>query len=398
MPTQTGKNIIVAAKVETDLGVAPSAGDAERIRINPSPGLTLNRERIPPGEIRGDMLTSMMRLGSRAVSGSYVGDLSVGSFDTFLQAVMRGTWVAAVSITEATMTSITTTTSTIVAAGGSWLTQGVRVGDIVTLAGHETAANNGLRLRVTGVTATTITVAGTPLTLNASADTSFTLTVLRKLKNDTPKVRRSFTVEEYNADIDRSERFSGCRFHGMTIRGAPNGMATIDLMVTGLSATTLPDNESPYFTDPSLATSLGLVFTDAVVRFAGADIAIATGFELAVRADAATEPVIGSNSSPDVYDEEIQVSGQLSIIREDLAAVERLGDEAELELSVLLTEPASAPVPCMSLFVPRLKVTGTQAPKGGPRALVETVTFEAGKKEGASGYDDTMLTISTSAT
>ena len=43
--------------------------------------------------------------------------------------------------------AITTTTSTIVAAAGSWITAGVRVGDIVTLTGHSTAANNSLRLR-----------------------------------------------------------------------------------------------------------------------------------------------------------------------------------------------------------------------------------------------------------
>lgn len=90
------------------------------------------------------------------------------------------------AITQSTMTSITLTTNTIVASAGSWITQGVRVGDMVVLTGHDTSAtvvgspNNGRRLVVTAVTASTITVAGTPLVATALADANFTLTIQAK--------------------------------------------------------------------------------------------------------------------------------------------------------------------------------------------------------------------------
>jgi hypothetical protein len=81
------------------------------------------------------------------------------------------------SLTSGTLTSITTTTNTIVAASGSWITQGVKVGDLVVLTNHATAANNNLRLGVAGVTASTITIASANLTANAVPDSAFTLTI-----------------------------------------------------------------------------------------------------------------------------------------------------------------------------------------------------------------------------
>ena len=153
MPSQTGKNMWVAFYTEgANFNTAPGAGvGAERLRINPSPGLNLTRATVLPGEIRADLMTQMGRLGSRVVEGSYNCDLSISSFDTILEAIFRSTWVAAVAITQATMVSITTTASTIVAPEGNWITQGVRVGDIVRLTGHATAANNDINLTVRSV-------------------------------------------------------------------------------------------------------------------------------------------------------------------------------------------------------------------------------------------------------
>jgi len=81
--------------------------------------------------------------------------------------------------TEATagLTSITTTTSTIVASAGSWITAGFAVNDVVILTGHSTAANNNKPLNITALTASTMTVAQT-LVADGVADTAFTVTRL----------------------------------------------------------------------------------------------------------------------------------------------------------------------------------------------------------------------------
>jgi len=117
---QTGQRVTVNYKIEPDFNVAPDPSGGEQLRMTPSGGQTLGRALIESEEIRKDLLTSMGRLGSSSVEGAYSGELSVQSFDTIMEAVMRSTFVAAVAITEVEMTSITTTIGSIVAAAGDW--------------------------------------------------------------------------------------------------------------------------------------------------------------------------------------------------------------------------------------------------------------------------------------
>lgn len=397
MAFQTGKGVRVSAKVEGTFNTAPGDTGATQLRLTDSPGMSLTKAVINSAEVRSDGLSTIGRHGSRSAPGTYNGEISVGTFDMFLEAAMRSTWVAAVAITQAAMTSITTTTSTIVAAAGSWITQGVRIGDIVRLTGHSTTANNDINLRVTAVTASTITVAGTPLVLNASADTTFTLTILKKLRNPTTPTKRTFWVEEYFQDIDQSQVFGGCRVVSMTISGTPDGMASISFGLLGASSDTLATGASPYYTSPSLTTSNPLVFADAKIYVNGADVTTATAFELTYSIAASTQPVIGADTSPDVFDNDATLSGSITLIREDLDNFDVFNNETEVSLSVLLEEPEAAPADCIGIFVPLVKFNDASASKGGDGAMLETIPFMAGIKPTTTGFDSTLLTISTSA-
>ena len=158
MPTtyQTGKNIAVLYKVQAAKGTAETGAGGYGLRVRPSAGLKLGKGIIQNEAIRGDGQTRRGRHGTRNVSGGLVSDLCVGEMDNPFEAYLRGTWSASFTITQTDVTSITTTTTEIVGASGSWLTEGVRVGDMVKLTDHSTAANNSKWLRVLGVTASTI--------------------------------------------------------------------------------------------------------------------------------------------------------------------------------------------------------------------------------------------------
>lgn len=396
MPMQTGRNILIAYKVEGTYNVAPAAAGAKRFRPNASSGLRLSRAMIQPNEIRSDGQTSMARLGSKSVGGGYSADLSVGSFDELIEAALRGTWTAAQVITQATMTSITTTTSTIVAAGGSWITQGVRVGDVVRLSSHSTAANNDRNLRVIGVTATVITVAET-LTVDAVADASFSLTIARKLIQPTTPVSRSFTFEEYQQDLDLTEQVTGARISSLKISGEPDGMCIIEFGIVAADQTGLASGSSPFFSSPTLTTTIALTLADAKIRFAGADVVTLTSFDVMLDLSGATLPVIGSLTTPDVFLNPASISGSVSGVRSDLTNLTRFTGETELELHVMMVEPESEPKDFVSLFLPRIKLTGVDKAFGGDGAMIETLPFIVGPKEGTTGYDSTMIHFATSA-
>lgn len=400
MPYQTGRNLTVAFGLESVFNTPPGAGVGKRFRLNGGGGLQLGMAVINPNEIRSDGMTSMGRYGSRSVTGGYPADLSVGTFDDLIQAAVRGTWVAAVTLTQATGTSLTATAGppgTLVRAAGSWITDGVRVGDVIrpNITGGP-AGNNNRNLRVVGVTALTLTVAET-LTVDATPRTTYTVIIAKKISQPAVPVRRSFTFEEYENEVDLTGQFTGCRISSMHIVGQPDGMATIEFGIVGANMIPLTTGTSPFFTAPILTTSIGLVMADASIRYGGADIASLTAFDLTYDLRAAGQPVIGANITPDVFDNPATVSGSISGIRQDFTNITRALAETELELQVMLVEPESEPKDFLSVWLPRIKITAPTKSYGNDGALIETMPFMVGPKEGTTGYDVTMIGFSTSA-
>lgn len=399
MPLQSAKNVTVAFKEEGSYNTPPGATGAEFLRFVPSPGLTLTSATIRSNEQRSDALQTMGRNGSQQVTGTYTGEASLGSHDTIFEAVMRATWDPALVITEATSegpSEITTGANKIVGNAGSWITIGLRVGDVIRLTNHATAANNNRNLRIKAISDLEIEVFET-LTVNGVADTAFTITRGKKLSNPAAPVKRTFYIEQRNVDIDGSQLFGGVRWTGMKINGTPDGMATIEFTLLGASMTTATGSSSPYFTSPTVYNSVPLVFADAKINVNGVDIAVATAFELTYAINAATQPVVGSKVSPDVFDNDATLSGTFSMIREDFDNVTSFVNETEFELHVLLTEPEGEPKDYISFYVPRCKYTDASAPLGGDGAMIEALPFQTGAQTASPGRDATMLTICTSA-
>lgn len=391
---------MAAIKREVTTGVAAAAGaGATQLRIVDSPGLRLDRSVIQSNERRGDLLKNMGRLGGRSVGGSFNAELTLGgATDLLLESILRSVWQTAVAITETTATSITTTANTIVRTAGSWIDDGVRVGDIVTLTDHATAANNGLRLRVESVSALTLTVAGNPLTANAVADSAFTLTILKKLSNLAEPVRYSYTIEQYDEDIDLSELFLGCRLTGLALSFRPNAIAMITYTFMGMNRDVLVIGTSPWFTDPDLTTGLPLIADDSVIRHDGADVTRFTGLDLNLQIAASGQPVIGSFVSPDIFDNELTISGQIMGVREDFSRILMYEAETEFELSALFTEPGTSPIGALGLYLPRVKISSLDAPfQGGEGAKIETMNIMVAPQSASAGNDATAINIFSTA-
>lgn len=397
---QTGSNVKVNYKVEATLNTAPGASGGETMRITPSAGLSLRKDAIRSAEIRDDGLSTVPRHGSRMVSGSYSGELSVSSWNTILANVARSTLTAASTLTQASasLTSIVfgtnyvalvTTTST-----GGWVTAGIRVGDVFQITGSS-ATNNNTNAQVWAMTTHTLTVNSGAYTAEATAVTSYSLTRGTKIFNADSVVRKSYYVEQYYQDLDLSEVFGGVRFTSFSITGSPNGMADISVGAMGLSAADLASGASPYYTAPTEYTTGPLAFSDAVIGFDGAKLIAATSFSWSLDNGGSTLPVIGSSVGPDVFDGPARLSGTISMLREDLDSLGDFADEDELELFVLLQASMAAPKSYFGLYVPRLKLMGLDAPLGSTSGLIETIPWEAGVKVAATGYDGTLFTVTT---
>ena len=396
MAFQTGNNVSVRYKVQSGLGSAASGSGGKELPIVASGGLVPAKAAIESPEVRADGMTSIGRHGSRSVGGEYAAVVRIGAEDELIEAAMRGTWEAAAIITQADMTSITTTATTIVAAAGSWIPEGVRAGDVIRLADHSTGSNNNKNIPVVSVTADTITVPAGYLTLNATPDTSFTLTRLKRVSNGiTP---RYFTFEEYHADIDQSEVFTDCVVSSLALSMAADDTVQATFGIVGRNFTAETTGNSPVLTSPTQYLSSNLVATDAVILKNGVAVSELTGFDFALDMGAATLPTIGATVSPDVFPNNATVSGSFSLVRSDLTYLSNFADEDILSLFFLLSEPGSEPKPCLAVYVPYLKLmSAPDAPLGGDGAMISTVNWVAGKQPTATGKLETMVTFSSSA-
>jgi hypothetical protein len=156
---------------------------------------------------------------------------------------------------------------------------------------------------------------------------------------------------------------------------------------------------SPHFSSPTLTSTLGLVADDSSILKDGVAVADFTGFDLEFNIAAAGVPVIGSLTPPDIFDNDLRVTGTITGLRQDFSNLTLYDAETEFEINILLEEPTGAPPSCLGIFLPRVKISGLSAPVGGgDGAKVETLNLFVGPKTAASGYDATIAAIFSSET
>lgn len=393
---QSGRQISVAFKEQSVAGTLAGASDATGFRIT-SGGLNLTKTPIQSAEIRQDGQTTRGRHGSRAVSGAYTGEISVGTFDEFFEALFMGTFSAPLVFTEATagLTSITTGANTIVAAAGSFITAGLRIGDIIRLTNHSSAGNNSRNLRITGLTALTITVAET-LTVNAVADTAFTITRPKKLVPGS--VKKAFTIEECEEDIDGSEVFEFCRVGSLELGLQPNGMATVNFGIVGRNMEAKEGAESPYFTDPAYTTSQALTAVEAKILFGTEEVVDLTACTLTFDRRAAGVPVIGSVLTPDVFVNTMTVAGSISGLRADFTRTQAYLNETDLSLLLVFAENESEPADFVSVMIPYLSISNASKGEiGQDGARTQSLDLMIGADPRGGAYEPCMAAIQTTS-
>jgi hypothetical protein len=413
MTFQSQANGLVAFKPQVSKGTTVSGGSGFVLRTAGGPGGKISKNLYDSNEVTQDLMHSKGRHGLRKASGSYTCELSLDNHDSFYEAFFRGTWAPVLIVTEATAsgaTSITTTTTTIVGNTGSWITVGFRVGDVVVLTGHSTSANNSRNLRITALTATVMTVAaldGALLTLNAVADTAFTITRTgQKLINPAAgaAVKVYFTIEEYDGDIDMTEIFSDCIITSLKFSMGSSGLLMVDIswVSTGLF-TTASGASAPTFTSPTLSTGLPLSCTESLLRYSSTDFTELTSWDITLDIGGVAPEVVGAVISPDVFTGQMTAAMNFTMLRSDYTKMTDFLAETTGTFHMCAQENETAPADFFSLFVPNIALGGVDksplSKAAGPRTQTISVPKELiGKDSTGGAFDATLVKIQVSNT
>lgn len=406
---QSNSNGYIAQKVQSALGTQSSGSSAKILRTAGGPGIKLAKAATESNEVRRDGMRQRGRHGTQKTTSSYNAELSLGSHDDLVEAICRDTWSSAdLTVTQSDFTSLTTTTSTIVLNSGDPRTLGFRVGDVIDLTGFATTANNSTNVRITGLSATAITVAET-LILNATPDT--TCSIVRRGKKLIPYAsggltKRYFTLEEYEADIDQSTVLTDFVWGNIKFSMSPNGLITADPGGVGTGKIDVKTTgASPFFTSPTTTTAPPFSVVDATIRLNGVDLVALTSLDLTVDIGPTAPDVFGSGGikyAPDVFTGQMAVSMNLGMLRPDLTILSDFLAETVYSLHILAVENEAEPKDFFSIYVPNFTL-GSADPsalskQGGGRT--QTVSIPAalvGIDNTGTGFDASMIKFQTSA-
>jgi hypothetical protein len=387
----------VTYKVETTYGVMPAAGAAQAMRRVTS-SLDMTKDTYQSGEIRPDFQMADFRHGLRKVGGTINGELSAKTYVDFLAAVLKKDFVAGASVTGASLTIAGAAGAwTVTRAAGSWLTDGVKVGDVVRLtAGAFNPANLDKNIQVTALNATVLT----GIVLNASAlvaqgpITAATLAVIGK-KAFTPQnghTDKSFSIEHWHPDVPSSEVFTGLKVSKMTFTLPATGMATVAVEFVGKDVV---PGVAQYFVTPTPVTVTGtMAAVNGVVKVGNASGGTITSASIEIAAAQSSEPGIGSNTADQASTGRVIVTGQVTAKFDSPSLRDAFYNETETSAYLAFTSDNSAASDFMAFSLSRLKLNGA-AKDDGEKILIQTIPFQALLDiNGGAGKATEMTTLS----
>ena len=379
MPAASGVFKQLTYKAEVTYGLKPAAAAAQALRRVTS-DIVLTKDMFESGEIRIDQQKQDARHGVRRVGGTISGELSPGTYDDFIAAALRRAFTAVTAIAGASITIAGSgPTYTVTRAAGSFLTDGVKRGDVVRLSvGTLNAANVSKNLLVTAVTALALTVRvlnGVALVAEGPiASTTVTVVGKKTFAPTSGHTNQSFSIEHWFPSVPTSEVHTGCQPVSFDVQLPPTALATVSIGIVGKDVETATGQ---YFTSPTAALTTGLTAAvNGLVLINGTAVAVLTGLSMQVQSPRSGDPVVGSTTIPNQFPGRITVSGQATVYFEDTTLRDAFLNETEMELIVVLASDNTAASKFIGFTLPRCKLGGASK-SDGEGGIIQTIPFTA---------------------
>lgn len=385
---------------QTALGT-PKTGAGGQILRRKTAIFTATKDSTSNDEIVSHRQDTGITYGMKKTGGKIDGNLSPGTYSVLMAGALMADFAAVTPMVIGTDCVSAATAPQFVDGSSSFLTAGLKVGDVVRFTGFTTTAvgNNSKNFLITALTAGNMT----GVFLDGSAviakteTASVTCTVVGK-KSKVPTTGHTndfFTFEEWYSDQSRSEVFADCKVNQLSIGIPAAGPATIGLDIVGLGSRVLAGTQS--FTTPASETTTDVVqAANGAIYLNGALAGHVTTASLTL--DRGISPVgasIGSRVSPDVNQGRVKVSGSFTAMFDDTTIQALYDAETAVSLCVVASSDTTATSDFVGFSMGRIKLTG-DAPDDGEKAVLRTYPFTAeinGSGGAALAFDKTILTV-----
>ena len=393
MAFSSGVEKRVVISKETTWGTLP-ATNTGTIFGRTEATFNLERAQFQSAMITDTAQTSDSRSGSDSISGTLNAELSAGTYKDIFAQLLRGPWATGATYTAST---ISAASGKFVRSTGSWITDGYKVGDRVTVTGFTAPATaNNANWLVIGVTATDLSVAevnGTNVTVKAAGD-SVTIAVAGK-KLVTPlasgsRTNDSFTVEEFYTATNEAYLTTGVKFGSAAVQVQPNQMTTVNFSAMGRTQDKKA-TAGAYFTAPTAASTSGMfsgnrgiVVIDGVVQ----GVITAANFEINGNMEAGE--VILQRQAANIFLGRVTATGEISVYYQNSTFYDKF--KAETDVTLIMFFDAGNGQEMVFTF-PRCRLGGVNNDDKEVGGIISTMPFTALLPDGTNAVLNTSTVV-----
>lgn len=260
------------------------------------------------------------------------------------------------------------TADTFTRASGSWIDDGVRVGDVITTTTFDVAPGNNMTTQVTALTALVMTVSGSLTT--AIADVGVFNTTAREIKKGS--TTRSLVIEKAFSDIAEYQKYVGGIINTMSMELNSNAM------ITGSFGMMFKDvaNAQIDYADSTASTGTDRPFDGFTGYINENDTENAEISSLSFSLDNGFERnfVLMSNTAPQMTSGKSNVNGSVTMYFDSQTVYDKFVNETESSLEVGMQDDD---LNGYVVTFPRIKYTSADVPVNSDSAVVNTMNFQA---------------------
>ena len=289
--------------------------------------------------------------------------VAVGDAEATVDLAAWSPWTAPYTDLTVVVTA-TITVNTIVRVGGSWIDDGVRVGDAITLV----SATNNFTSYVTALEALTMTVNSGVAT---SAESTVFNTTAREIKKGTTV--RSLVLEKAFTDIAEYQKYTGGIVNTMSLDINPNAIVTGSF---GMLFKDAVNSTSAYHSGTPVATTANRPFDgfSGYINEANAANALASGMSISLDNGFERNFVLMANTCPQMTSGKSNVTGSITYYFPDQTLYNKFVNETESSLEIRLVDDD---LEGFIVTLPRIKYTSADTPINSDGAVINTMNFQA---------------------
>ena len=292
----------------------------------------------------------------------------VGAAEADIDLVATSAWQLPYEDLTVTVTA-DATADTFTRAAGSWLTDGCRVGDVITTTTFDVEAGNNMTTQITALTALVMTVSGALTT--AASDEGVWNTTAREIKKGTTV--RSVVVEKAFTDIGEYQKYTGGIANTLSFDVKPNGMVTGSF---GFLFKDAANDSSAYHAGSAVSVEDNRPFDGFTGYIKEGSTANAQTSGLTLNLDNGFERnfVLMANTCPQMTSGKSNVTGTITLYFENADIYDKFADETESSIEIAFQDDD---LNGYVITLPRIKYTSAETPVNSDGATIVTMNFQA---------------------